>query len=1295
MIGASVILGLLYLYLKRKELVLRSGDAWSSIWASLVKTGLKRLNKETIETRNWRPNVLMFSGEQENRPYLVELGKDITNRLGILTGFELKVSNEDLLPRKKHHKTENFFMNVLSCRNIYDGMDEVVRVYGFSGVEPNTVLMGWNHNPAHRQRFVEFVLQLAKNNLNSLFVNHKGEKGFGNHKNIDIWWSGWGNNLSFAITLLRHLTSSSNWKDAKLRIFAITDEGSMQEKLHNSISKIIEEYRLAMEVKVINNSVDKLPVNELIWRESENSCLTILGISADKKEQVEKTLEFSNKLIDKLGTTLLINASSDFEVHNLVEEIQPGKKMPSIQEKLDLPVLVLSEYEVINNEIRKVDTEGLNRFEQFFDKTFSSYYSANQIIIDDLKSLVNTVLSNIEKLKDQPVKYKKNKIWIKSKTDFYFQANDIINKYSNNKLKDVVEDFKDGILWYDKELQKKIEHLDKKLDIPFKKIEFRVKKSDSAGLRFLKFRKRFTSMFSKNTVSLRHNYRKILNFYLKENGYRQLNDFLVQFNQFSSSFIASIRDAILLFENELEVFQKNVFDEDFQKEKFEAMSYGVLLRFDEIQKSNFENQSISRNNLLLEFRKNLQLLGNDLAKINANKIVAKKRRKNSYYQLLKDVNLSFSENWRKDKALYSSLLGLDLQMFSLQFRLKEELKDFRQKFCQQIDTGLLLKIKTFAENIKGITDPREIPEFDFDVSFLQQNDFSELLHKGIDGIIESVPEKVRVVDLRDTEISGDLDKETSSVEIPLKRVAKHYINFFLGGLIEVDLKTTSEEIKKITYLLKDHLSYMHFEMENIDDISMGETKEVQVIIQETIKEIYNEEQKIKKLREDFESNIEKNTKRAFDALSPHKIAKSSKEIIQTLRELTPKKGTGYIDKTIDDLRESFKSFISRVLYSRSEGVLLARELSERSNQRSLSEQMLDLLDGISPAKEVHDSIPTYYKNLFSGRSSISEDFWIERPIEQGMFEKAWRHYQSGYYGAVMVLGERNSGKTAFCRYATKKYCSDKQVYHVFPPANGSISIKDFSVAISHVTNLGGSVYQIFDKLPYHSVVVLNDLELWWESSENGLGVVKELFNLIKKYSSKCFFIINMNRNTYQKMRELMGVDDYFISILASQPFDSEELKDLILIRHRSGGLKMSFGKVSEDKISEIRLAGIFNKYFNYSEGNPGLALYAWLTSVNKLSGDRLIMSVLQKPNLSLFDAINDTWKVILAQLILHKRMDMAKLKRVLQIDSREIEQNINAMQMAGVITEKNVGLYIVNPILDKFLSNYLHGNGYL
>jgi amino acid transporter len=1295
MVAASGILLLLYLYLKRKELVLRSGDAWSSIWASLVKKGLKRLNKETIETRNWRPNVLMFSGEQENRPYLVELGKDLTNRLGILTGFEMQVSNESLLLRKKKFKTEDFFMNVHTCRDVYEGMDEVTRVYGFSGVEPNSVLMGWNQNPNHRQKFIEFIQRLGKNNLNALFVNYKSSRSFGDYKSIDIWWSGWGNNLSFAITILRHLTSSSNWKDAKIRLLAITNESGMDEKLYNMINKIVEEFRLTMEVKVVDNSVDKLPVNEIVWRESANTCLTILGISAKKKEQIEKTYEFTNKIIEKLGTTLMISASDDFEEHNLVAEVQPGKKLPSIQEKLELPELKYTDYLVINEEIKRIDNEWLSKLDCLFEKAFRPYFVTNENIINDLQELSEKVLNTLTRIETQDTRYRKNRVWARAKNDFYFQLTGIVNKYSDEELKKVEVQLSEGINWYLTEIEMAVDSVNKKLEVPFPRDEFKIKKTDHFGLKILKLRKRWSSPFSKKAILLRHNYKKILTFYLKENAFRQLNEFLIWFNQVGQGFVASIRDAVLLIENEFEGLQKTILTPKFPSEKFDALKQAVIIRLEELDKENAQVEISSNNWLLEEFRKNLQLLCTDLTKINANKVVSRKRRKKKFYQNLKQESLSLPEGWLENKVLYTNLIKLDLQVFSLQFRLVEELKDFILNLNQKIESGLLLKIKKFVDDIKSVTSPKDLPDLLLESNFLQQSEFLDLLHKGIDGVADSVPEKMRVIDLGITSDAEDVGPQLTSNEIPLKRVVKHFINFLLGSLIEVELKSLSEELKRIIFQLKDYLSYMHFELENIDSVSENEAEKVHEIIEEAINEINLEEEKVKKIREDFETDIKNNTNRAFEALSPHRIAKSSKEISQTFKEIQKKKSSGPIDKMVDDIRTGFKSFITRLLYSRSEGVLLARELSGNNNQRTISEQMLDLLDEINPEKKVFDAIPAYYKNLFSGRSSISEDFWIERPIEQSLFTKAWKHYLAGYHGAVMVVGERNSGKTAFCRYATKKNCAGKQVYSLFPSASGSISMKDFEVTLSNVTNLSGSVYEVFEKLPYQSVVIFNDLELWWESSEEGLNVINEILNLTKNYGSKCFFIMNMNQFAYQKMRELVSIDDYFISTIVCQPFDSEELKDLILIRHRSGGLKVAFGKIPEERISEIRMAGIFNRYFNYSAGNPGLALHIWLASVVKFGGEKLVMKTPQKPGLNVLQNLNPTWKVILAQLILHKRMDIAKLERVLRIELVEIEKNMNALLMAGLVSEKTTGLYIVNPVLDKFLGDYLHENGYL
>ncbi|NJO88239.1 MAG: hypothetical protein HC831_04145 [Chloroflexia bacterium] len=296
----------------------------------------------------------------------------------------------------------------------------------------------------------------------------------------------------------------------------------------------------------------------------------------------------------------------------------------------------------------------------------------------------------------------------------------------------------------------------------------------------------------------------------------------------------------------------------------------------------------------------------------------------------------------------------------------------------------------------------------------------DLLHKGIDNVAESVPDKIEVIDLGNVADKEDTGPQLSSNEIPLKRVVKHFINFLLGSLIEVELKSLSEELKRIVFHLKDYLSYMHFEMENIDNVSENEAEKVREIIEEAIIEINKEEEQTKKIKDNFEKDIKNSIGRAFDALSPHRIAKSSKEITQTFKEIKQKNNAGPIDKTIDEIRTGFNSFVTRLLYSRSEGVLLARELSGNSNQRTISEQVLDLLDEINPEKKVFDAIPAYYKNLFSGRSSISEDFWIERPVEQSLFTKAWRHYLAGYHGAVMVIGERNSGKLRFADMLQKE-----------------------------------------------------------------------------------------------------------------------------------------------------------------------------------------------------------------------------------------------------------------------------------
>ncbi len=119
-------------------------------------------------------------------------------------------------------------------------------------------------------------------------------------------------------------------------------------------------------------------------------------------------------------------------------------------------------------------------------------------------------------------------------------------------------------------------------------------------------------------------------------------------------------------------------------------------------------------------------------------------------------------------------------------------------------------------------------------------------------------------------------------------------------------------------------------------------------------------------------------------------------------------------------------------------------------------------------------------------------------------EQVFRRNNSGYHGGIMIIGERNSGKTAFCRYIAEKLFQKEKVYHLFPIYSGSVQVSDFVAELSKVTNTQGSLIEIMESLPQGSVFIIHDLELWWERSVSGWGVVNLLITLINDYSKKIF-----------------------------------------------------------------------------------------------------------------------------------------------------------------------------------------------
>ncbi|MFY0675636.1 MAG: amino acid permease, partial [Bacteroidia bacterium] len=403
MLGAVLILGLIYFYLKRKELTLDSGDAWSGVWASLVKTGLTNLTKDKLQKKNWRPNVIMFSGNPANRSHMIDMGKSIVGKLGLLSAFELVVSDDKIMA-KSHSDLEKgkdeigFFKHKLHTRDIYSGMDQIARIYGFSGVEPNTVLMGWSKNPTNKDRFLDLLESFGQEKFNTLFLNYDHDRGYGDYHTVDIWWSGSGRNLALAINLIKHITNASVWSRAKVRVLVINPVEAESENIYKKTFSILDQNRLEADIKIINNEIEKRSSKEIITEESKKSDLTVLGVPENRFRDFGKYFDRINETVSNVGSSLIINASSDFEDLEVVTQVKAKQIDENDISVLSMPDLEPSKYEEITLDLQKIDINGKRVLDQLFEKTLRPIFSNHRELLEELEDRGDSINKELDKI---------------------------------------------------------------------------------------------------------------------------------------------------------------------------------------------------------------------------------------------------------------------------------------------------------------------------------------------------------------------------------------------------------------------------------------------------------------------------------------------------------------------------------------------------------------------------------------------------------------------------------------------------------------------------------------------------------------------------------------------------------------------------------------------------------------------------------------------------------------------------------------------------------------------------------
>lgn len=431
MIVALLLIGGIFFYLTRKEIALGSGDVWQSVWSSLIKVALKKVQVKDEHKRNWKPNILLFSGGSKSRNHLIDFGRSVAGKNGMISNFDfIEDSNAtSLFPKSRQVLKDELFeqFGIFSVhqvvKNKFKAIESIAETYGFSGVEPNTILMGWAKNTKDPIWFAEMTQKLIEIDYNLLYLDYDQERGFGKKETIDIWWNHFGDSADLTLQLVKLIQRSVDWRGASVNLYVVNSDFESKEKIQLKVEELLLNLRLDANVKIINN-YQLETLYSLIESYSLNTDL--LFVELPKIDQPNVFVQETNELFKHIGTTLLVGASSHFSDVldlNATEIIFEQETQPDIvQSDLHIFPLNHSSNEELNKFIVDFDEksqEYFTSFNQVLNQTICSFYSDfNTLNSEDLNSKVEHYINDVLAHSTQLLNKGLNDLLVSHKTYF-------------------------------------------------------------------------------------------------------------------------------------------------------------------------------------------------------------------------------------------------------------------------------------------------------------------------------------------------------------------------------------------------------------------------------------------------------------------------------------------------------------------------------------------------------------------------------------------------------------------------------------------------------------------------------------------------------------------------------------------------------------------------------------------------------------------------------------------------------------------------------------------------------------
>jgi len=231
--------------------------------------------------------------------------------------------------------------------------------------------------------------------------------------------------------------------------------------------------------------------------------------------------------------------------------------------------------------------------------------------------------------------------------------------------------------------------------------------------------------------------------------------------------------------------------------------------------------------------------------------------------------------------------------------------------------------------------------------------------------------------------------------------------------------------------------------------------------------------------------------------------------------------------------------------------------------------------------------------------------WVPIALDAALVATATRIRERGG-GLYALVGEKGSGKSSALRHLTSLIGPTVTV----EATKGLPSLRD---ALAKAANqpAGASIEAIarhFDQQGPLKAVLLDDAQRLVQPVMGGLAPFDQLISLARSHSGRCAWVFSLDQVIWDFLQRARGARPLFDEVVMLTPWREDEIVELIKVRSAQAGVSASFERLLDrmpltaDEIDkreavEERAASFYRLLWDYSTGNPGVAMHMWSSAL--------------------------------------------------------------------------------------------------